>query len=628
MANISSIVTQIRQAILGKDVRKSIADGIDSINNEVTSTTSRQQVIEDKFQDQLALTNFNTANLFKNPMFYENRISDWSLGAAASLDTLNKIETFNTIKIVRSESMNIYNMFYQSMKNLANDKTYFVSIKYKLGGTTSKTLRIVVYKCKNGAIINTTTVATASVASGISEISGVFTTESQYDEYRITFALDTIGEVWFTNPLLLLNSDSIKTFSMIEETFNRISLTKFNPNNINTDKGSPEGWYGIYGTYASYSNELLDGFKTVKIRIEEGMESPVNPYKVCIPPNVPYSGKISSRMKVKVVADNPSVYPLVVTAMILSYPQAEIISGTAVSELKDYTITEDGVYDIAVIQDIDLCYRIHAAIRVRTRAVNFYVNQLTVTLSDYPEANNLSGLYKESKKEVAEKEELLTILNPLYKKKALYNGDSIGQALNGNGGYARQIAERNNMTLTNYCIGGGTIAAETYTTDGVTPRHWVSRSIATMSNDADYIILEGGINDYSIGVPVGEITPNYNSALDDTTFCGALESMFKQAQLKWKGKKIGFIITHKINSTFYPYGNSVSGKFEVYRQKIIESCEKWSIPYLDLFNISGLNSNLPDIKNMYFYNNDGTHPNELGYLLFYTPKIEAWMKTL
>ena len=35
MANMAGIVTQIRQAILGKDVRKSIADGIETINNDV-----------------------------------------------------------------------------------------------------------------------------------------------------------------------------------------------------------------------------------------------------------------------------------------------------------------------------------------------------------------------------------------------------------------------------------------------------------------------------------------------------------------------------------------------------------------------------------------------------------------
>ena len=149
-----------------------------------------------------------------------------------------------------------------------------------------------------------------------------------------------------------------------------------------------------------------------------------------------------------------------------------------------------------------------------------------------------------------------------------------------------------------------------------------------MRDDADYIIFEGGINDFWNKVPLGEITPNYTSALDDTTFCGAFESMLKQAVLKWQGKKIGFIIVHKITNTYYPYGNSTPGKFELYREKIIEICNKWSIPYLDLFNCSGLNVNIQEIKQKYTTKGDGTHPNAEGYELFYVPKIEAWMKTL
>lgn len=46
MANIASILTQIRNAIYGGDVRDSIADGIESINQEVESNTTRQDSVE------------------------------------------------------------------------------------------------------------------------------------------------------------------------------------------------------------------------------------------------------------------------------------------------------------------------------------------------------------------------------------------------------------------------------------------------------------------------------------------------------------------------------------------------------------------------------------------------------
>lgn len=48
MASISSFINKIRTAIYGKDVRSSIADGIEAINDEVESTTIRQGNLENK----------------------------------------------------------------------------------------------------------------------------------------------------------------------------------------------------------------------------------------------------------------------------------------------------------------------------------------------------------------------------------------------------------------------------------------------------------------------------------------------------------------------------------------------------------------------------------------------------
>lgn len=50
MANVSDKVQQIRQAVYGKDVRESIASGIEAINDETESTTARQANLETTFQ--------------------------------------------------------------------------------------------------------------------------------------------------------------------------------------------------------------------------------------------------------------------------------------------------------------------------------------------------------------------------------------------------------------------------------------------------------------------------------------------------------------------------------------------------------------------------------------------------
>lgn len=51
MANVTDFIAKIKGAIYGKDVRESIADGIETINTEVESTTARQESLENTFED-------------------------------------------------------------------------------------------------------------------------------------------------------------------------------------------------------------------------------------------------------------------------------------------------------------------------------------------------------------------------------------------------------------------------------------------------------------------------------------------------------------------------------------------------------------------------------------------------
>ncbi|MCD3211832.1 SGNH/GDSL hydrolase family protein [Clostridium botulinum C/D] len=212
-------------------------------------------------------------------------------------------------------------------------------------------------------------------------------------------------------------------------------------------------------------------------------------------------------------------------------------------------------------------------------------------------------------------------INCLTDKIVAWNGDSICAGDGWRGGYPKIISERNNMISENIAIGGGSITAEQYHVDNHKPRHWISRTIEKMRSDADYAILEGGVNDYSLKVPFGIITKDFTSKLDDTTFCGAFESMLKQLILKFQGKKIGYILVHRIwdnnldfNSKWYP--------------AILEMCAKWGVPVCDLYkNCPSLKLN-EQLKNKYTNNKDGWHPNEEGYRKYYVDKIESWMKTL
>ena len=214
----------------------------------------------------------------------------------------------------------------------------------------------------------------------------------------------------------------------------------------------------------------------------------------------------------------------------------------------------------------------------------------------------------------------------LSNKIATFNGDSICQGVVNGGGYAKILSDTEGLIVENKGIGGGTIAKNTYHPNG-NPRHWICDTVDTMRNDVDYAIFEGGRNDYGVNVPLGTLTVDYTGTIDDTTFYGGLESLFRQALVKFNGKKIGFIIIHKANAE--PYTRNAQGlTMDDYYNAIIKTCEKYSIPVCDLYKNSGLITAITELKDTYTDGADGLHPNDEGYKKYYVPKISGWMKQL
>lgn len=204
--------------------------------------------------------------------------------------------------------------------------------------------------------------------------------------------------------------------------------------------------------------------------------------------------------------------------------------------------------------------------------------------------------------------------NPLYQKKLAVIGDSICYGAGSTGGYAKIIGENNDMTISNTAISGATIVS------GDSSRFRICSNIQNMPSNYDYYIFEGGVNDYSLGVSLGTITSDYTSTFDTTTLCGAFESICKELQTRFVGKKYGYIFVHNV----FNYNDAWQNSWIPAMKQILS---KWGIPYLDLY------SECPQLRNIdalrvYTSDNDGWHPTEEGYKLFYVPKITAWMKTL
>ena len=225
--------------------------------------------------------------------------------------------------------------------------------------------------------------------------------------------------------------------------------------------------------------------------------------------------------------------------------------------------------------------------------------------------------------------------NPLTGKTVVFDGDSIchgtsvGLAdLTYGYGWAGRIGIPNKMTWLNEGKSGGVI------TSGLTGRHCLCENIDNIHANTptlDFLILEGGTNDADLlreeGVGTYEMD-DYGGNYDTTTFSGALETLFYKAINYYPAAKIGYIVAHKMPS---------SKLRRVFFDRAVEICEKWGIPYLDLWNGAPLNSKLSAHwdKNLDAQGNidagklytDGQHLTAAGYDVI-TPKIEAWMKTL
>lgn len=214
----------------------------------------------------------------------------------------------------------------------------------------------------------------------------------------------------------------------------------------------------------------------------------------------------------------------------------------------------------------------------------------------------------------------LTQYNPLRGKVISLNGDSICAI---GGGFGRIIAERNGMVYENVAECGASVTANTYSAVSGNQRIWLCRTIDRMRPDADYVILEGGVNDAALGVPMGTISDGYGAELDDTTYVGAFESMLRQVILRYPGKKIGYVTVHKMTP-----GYDSSNTENSYYYASLACCKKWGIPVCDLNIACPPLEAIPQLRAAYTNDGDGWHPTEEAYRLFYCDKIEAWMKTL
>ena len=154
-----------------------------------------------------------------------------------------------------------------------------------------------------------------------------------------------------------------------------------------------------------------------------------------------------------------------------------------------------------------------------------------------------------------------------------------------------------------YGIGGTRIARQQVPTPE--PYRWFDQDFCSrfdeMNPDADLVVVLGGVNDYATGdAPMGcfsDRTPD--------SFYGALHYLMEGLCNKYPKAVIVFMTP--LHRTWEEHDGK---KLSDYVKAIKEVATYYAIPVLDLYATSGIQPDLPVLREAYMP--DGLHPNDAG----------------
>lgn len=214
----------------------------------------------------------------------------------------------------------------------------------------------------------------------------------------------------------------------------------------------------------------------------------------------------------------------------------------------------------------------------------------------------------------------------LLEKTALFVGDSIcygsqDTAVGGERGWARRIAADTGLKSVNNGKSGASVSdVREVTNRGGTV---LTKLLEKKSQDFEYVVLHGGVNDAWDNAEVGKISEEYDPTFfDTTTFAGGLETLIYNAILHYGDQAaIGYLINFKAPLCTKGTVSDMSA----YNKVAKEICDKWGITYFDMYDHAEITAALKfDTQT---YTNDYIHPLSAGYDVL-SPFIAEYMRSM
>ena len=177
--------------------------------------------------------------------------------------------------------------------------------------------------------------------------------------------------------------------------------------------------------------------------------------------------------------------------------------------------------------------------------------------------------------------------------------------------YPDLIAAETGAVCRNYGISGSRIARQSRPSADTRMDRDFCRRVAEMEPDADVVVVFGGTNDFGHGdAPFGQFSDR-----TPDTFCGALHVLYRSLLEHYPQAYI-LILTplHRLEEDC-PRGDGSKEAdaplLQTYVEAIRETAAYYALPVLDLWAASGLQPQVPVIRERYMP--DGLHPNDAGH---------------
>ena len=175
----------------------------------------------------------------------------------------------------------------------------------------------------------------------------------------------------------------------------------------------------------------------------------------------------------------------------------------------------------------------------------------------------------------------------------------------------------------NYGIGGTRFARQHVKSNPVWDQDFCQR-LWEMDPNADAVVVFGGTNDFGHGdAPLGVPADR-----EPDTFWGACHYLMKNLTEKYVGKPVMLVTPLHRHNEADPHGDQKPygvATLKEYRDIILEVAQYYSIPVLDLYAVSGIQPNVPAVRQTLMP--DGLHPNDAGYAIL-ARKIGLFLQTL